>query len=137
MRVESKSLLERADVKPHGTPFWRIGVPGAVVSIFPGVGPYHKPHACRSKAGNVPACHPHRGGLGTCNMVGASKPSEQFLHSLLVSELEQAAGGERKAGLQSRGRRKQIGCFFVILAGFLSYRRGGPLKPSAEVTVSL
>lgn len=32
-------------------------------------------------------------------MASASKPSEQFLHSLWVSELQQPAGWERKAGL--------------------------------------
>lgn len=32
-------------------------------------------------------------------MAAASKPSEQFLHSLWVSELQQPAGWERKAGL--------------------------------------
>ncbi|CAO2609379.1 hypothetical protein LEMLEM_LOCUS14196 [Lemmus lemmus] len=43
-------------------------------------------------------------------------------------------GGRGRLDWQSRGRRKQIGCFFVILAGFLRYRYCEQLKPSAEVT---
>lgn len=52
--------------------------------ILPRVGPYHKPHACKSKAGGVPASHSQRSGLGTGNMTGASKPYEQFLQSVGV-----------------------------------------------------
>lgn len=66
--------------------------------ILPGVGPYHKPPAEAKQVVNQRAIH--RGAdWGQAIWRGASKPSEQFLHSLSVSQLQQPAGWERKSGL--------------------------------------